>query len=69
MALTVTQLEIAADGSVARKTLLPYLCETKGEAIETARREAARYPKYDENDEQGYFWARDDKGRRFRFIP
>lgn len=69
MALTVRKIEIAPDGSVANETFLPYLCLTKDEAKEAADREAKEYPKSEENREEGCFWARDGKGRKFLFIP
>jgi hypothetical protein len=69
MVLTVRKIEVAADGSVIREMLLPYLCGTKSETKDTAQREAERYPESGENNEQGYFWARDEKGQRFLFIP
>ena len=69
MALTIRKIEIAANGSVVRETILPDLCDTKDEAIETARREAEKYPESGECAEHGYFWFRDAQGRKFRLVP
>ena len=69
MAVTIRKIEIAADGSVVRETLLPFLCDTKQEAEEAARREAAKYPESGECREEGYFWAKDSQGRKFRLVP
>ena len=69
MALTITKRELDKTGKVISQTILPYLSETKQENIEVAKREAAKYAKSGECLEQGYFWASDDQGKRFRFIP
>ena len=69
MALTVTKIELGDDGKEIRRTLLPHLSETKQENIEVAKSAAMAYPECGELPEQGYFWAKDAAGRKFRFIP
>jgi hypothetical protein len=51
---------------VACRTLLPHLSDTKQENIHRAKSEAMAYPKWGECREQGYFWATDVDGRKFR---
>jgi hypothetical protein len=69
MALTVTKMELGDDGNEIGRTLLPYRSETKQENVEVAKREAMKYVKWGECEEQGYFWAKDARGKQFRFIP
>lgn len=40
----------------------------KQHAEEAVRKLLIAYASHGHNDEQGYWWARDDKGRRFKFV-
>jgi hypothetical protein len=65
--MTLFIVRITENGDRTTRTRLPGYYGDGQQAVQAMEKVLATYPHHGRNDEHGYWWARDDQNRQFKF--